>query len=91
VLLEIQGYDVILEMDWLAKHKATIDCERKLLTLVTPEGEKLVYKRNNHKQATQIISTTRAYKMLKKGSQAYLCAIEIAKNQEPDPREILVV
>ena len=27
VLLEIQGYNVILRMDWLARHKATIDCE----------------------------------------------------------------
>ena len=32
VLLEIQGYDVILGMDWLAKYKATIDCKRKILT-----------------------------------------------------------
>jgi len=62
VLLEIRWYDVILGMDWLAKHKETIDCERKLPTLVTLEGEKLVYKENNHKQATPIISTTRALK-----------------------------
>jgi len=58
VLSEIQGYDVILGMDWLAKHKETIDCERKLLTLVTLEGEKLVYKGTNHKLATPIISAT---------------------------------
>jgi len=38
VSLEIQGYDVILGMDWLAKQKATVDCEQKFLTLVTPEG-----------------------------------------------------
>ena len=55
VLLEIQGYDVILRMDWLAKHKAIINCQRKLLTLATPEGEKLVYKGTHHKQATPII------------------------------------
>jgi len=30
VWLEIQGYNVILGMDWLAKNKATTDCERKL-------------------------------------------------------------
>jgi len=53
VLLEIQGYDMILGMEWLSKHKATIDCERKLLALVIPKGEKLMYKRTNHKEATQ--------------------------------------
>jgi len=31
VLLEIQGYDVILGMDWLAKKKVTIGCERNFL------------------------------------------------------------
>jgi len=39
MLLEIQRYDVISGMDWLAKYKATIDCEGKLLTLATLEGE----------------------------------------------------
>ena len=51
MLLEIQGYDVILGMDWLAKHKATIDCEQKLLTLITLEGGKLVHRLTNPKQA----------------------------------------
>ena len=49
VLLEIHGCDVILGIDWLARHKPTIDCERKFLTLVTPKGEKLEYKGTNHK------------------------------------------
>jgi len=57
---------VILGMDWLAKHKTTIDYESKLLTLVTLEGEKFVYKGNNHKLATPIISVTLAFRMLKK-------------------------
>ena len=41
VWLEMQVYDVILGMDWLAKYKATIDCQKMLLTLTTPEGEKI--------------------------------------------------
>jgi len=44
VLLKIRGYDVILGMDWLVRHKATVDCKQKLLTFVTPEGERLLYK-----------------------------------------------
>jgi len=49
VLLKIQGYDVIFGMDWLAKHKATIAYEQKLVTLVTPEGERLLYRGTNPK------------------------------------------
>jgi hypothetical protein len=33
VVLPLHGYDVILGMDWLAKHFASIDCARKLVTL----------------------------------------------------------
>jgi len=38
VVLGIQGYDVILGMDWLTAYQATIDCKQKKLTLVTSEG-----------------------------------------------------
>ncbi|XP_059668766.1 uncharacterized protein LOC132313839 [Cornus florida] len=39
ILLEITGFDVILEMDWLASFRATIDCFRGRVTFCTPEGD----------------------------------------------------
>lgn len=33
VVFAMFGYDVILGMDWLAKHYANIDCTRKQVTL----------------------------------------------------------
>jgi len=44
VLLGIRGYDVILGMDWLTQYQATIDCNKKTLTLITSEGERIQYK-----------------------------------------------
>jgi len=44
ILLGIQGYDVILGMDWLTQYQATIDCNKKTLTLTTSEGERIQYK-----------------------------------------------
>ena len=44
IVLGIQGYDVILGMDSLTTYQATIDCKQKKLTLVTPEGENLIFK-----------------------------------------------
>ena len=35
MLLGIRGYDVILGMDWLTQYQATIDCNKKTLTLIT--------------------------------------------------------
>ena len=36
--LVIKDFDVILGMDWLARHGATIDCRRKKVTFDTPDG-----------------------------------------------------
>jgi len=82
---------VILGMDWLVEHRATIHYKRKILTLATPEGEKLVCRGSNHKKTTPIIIATQAFKMLKKGSQAYLYAVEIAETREPHRREVPIV
>ena len=38
ILLGIQGYDVMLGMDWLTKYQATIDYKQKMLVHGTPEG-----------------------------------------------------
>jgi hypothetical protein len=39
--LESNGIDIILEMDWLSKHKVLIDCAKKLVKLTTPDGKEL--------------------------------------------------
>jgi len=75
----------------LSKHKATTDCEQKILTLVTFEGERLVHKGVNSKQAIPLISATGEHKLLKKGCPAYLCVVKSAETLELDPKEIPVV
>ena len=39
VQLEIQGWDVVLQTNWLAKQKVTLDCENKLTTFSAIEEE----------------------------------------------------
>ena len=45
VPLTIQDFDVILGMDWLGKHHATIDCYNKIVTFNVIERNKVKYKR----------------------------------------------
>jgi len=49
------------------------------------------YRGSNPKKTTPIISATRAFKMLKKGCQGYLCTVQMAETLEPNLKEILVV
>jgi hypothetical protein len=41
IVLESKDIDVILEMDWLSKHKVLINCTKKSIKLTTPEGKEI--------------------------------------------------
>ena len=42
--LDLKDYDEILGMDWLAKHRATIDCKGKTVNFQTDGGEQFTFK-----------------------------------------------
>jgi len=91
ILLGIQGYDVILGMDWLAKYRVTIDCNQKMLVLVTPEGESLVYKGKHPNHTIPLISAAKAHKLVRKGCTSFLCAVEVINTPELELKNILIV
>jgi hypothetical protein len=43
IVLESKGIDVILEMDWLSKHKGMINCAKKAVRLTTSSGKGVEY------------------------------------------------
>jgi hypothetical protein len=43
IVLESNGIDVILGMDWLRKHKVHIDCVKKSIKLTTPGGKEMEF------------------------------------------------
>jgi hypothetical protein len=43
IVLESKGIDVILGMDWLSKHKVLINCAKKSVKLITPEGKEMEF------------------------------------------------
>ena len=56
VILESQGLDVILGMDWLSKYEGNIDCASKLILLTTPEGKRVKYVSRHAPRRTQVNS-----------------------------------
>ena len=91
ILLGIYGYDVILGMDWLTKYQAMIDCNRRTLVVVTPEGERFTYREDYPTPIVPLISATKACKLVEKGCTAYLCAIEVTETPEVTLRNIPIV
>jgi hypothetical protein len=47
IVLESKGIDVILEMDWLCKHKGMINCAKKAVRLTTTSGKEMKYVAEN--------------------------------------------
>ena len=62
-----------------------------MLTIVTPEGESLTYKGSYDTPNISLISAIRAYKLVKKGCTAYLCAVEITETSGLKSEDIPLV
>jgi hypothetical protein len=43
IVLLSKGIYIILEINWLSKHKALIDCARKSIKLTTPNGKEMEF------------------------------------------------
>jgi hypothetical protein len=43
IVLKSKGIDVILEMDWLSKHKVLIDCTKNSVRMTTPDGKEMEF------------------------------------------------
>ena len=83
-------------MDWLSKHRATLDCYKKEVRLVRPEEPSVIFRGIRREIAPSLINAMTASKMLRKGCQGYL-AFVVDRRQEgtrlevtrPDPDTLL--
>ena len=75
VLLDVMDFDVILGMDWLSQHFATVDCQRKevIFRISNDEEFKLVGDKSSAPQ--NFISAITARKILRKRCQGYLVLV----------------
>ena len=72
IVLDIHDFDIILGMDWLAKHRATVDCYMKEVQFSQPGEPKVIFCGERKILSTSLISVTQANKMLRKACQGYL-------------------
>ena len=59
IILESQGLDVILGMDWLSMYGGNLDCTSKSICLTTPKGRRIKYVSRHVPKRTQVNSQTR--------------------------------
>ncbi|KAL5837054.1 hypothetical protein ACOSQ3_014223 [Xanthoceras sorbifolium] len=73
--LPFHEFDVILGMDWLTRHKVMIDCELKRVILRTADGAEITMVGERMDFLSNVISTTAACKLIRKGCEAYLAQV----------------
>ena len=64
--------DVILGMDWLSTHNASVDCFTKKIMFRKPGYTELEFESDTRVLPTYVISTLEAKRLLHKGCEAYL-------------------
>ena len=75
IVLGIHDFDIILGMDWLSRHRATLDCYKKEVRLVRPEELGVIFRGIRREIAPSLINAMTASKMLWKGCQGYLAFV----------------
>ncbi len=75
VLRQLQDFDVVLGMDWLSRHYATIDCRERTVTLHEPGQEQYIYRGCQSTLFAATISSARARQMMSHGCIAFLVTV----------------
>ena len=75
IALYINGYDVILGMDWLSKYYVLMDCKTKNIKLCIPNEPILECDCIKTKETLEIVSGEKERKFLKKGAVGFMAYI----------------
>ena len=75
VLLNLQDFDVILVMDWLASYHASVDCFWKRVIFSIPGQPKFSFEGEHADRPLLMILALRASSLLKKGFQGFLAYV----------------
>ena len=87
----MHDFDIILGMDWLCKHRATIDCQSKKIVFGDVNSPDFVYQGSQPSKVVKLISSLKARRMISKGSEGYLAFVKDTSKDEPSLEDYPVV
>ena len=75
VALDMRDFDVVLSMDWISRHRATLDCYKKEVKLHRPGILEVKFRGIRRELSSSMISALAVQRMLRKGCQGYLAYV----------------
>ena len=91
VALDMRDFDVVLGMDWLSRHRATLDCYKKEVKFHRPGKLEVKFRGMRRELSSNMISAMAAQRMLRKGCQGYLAYVVETEKEGTLVDEIPVV
>ncbi|XP_076943902.1 uncharacterized protein LOC143614308 [Bidens hawaiensis] len=89
--IELGSFDVVIGMDWLSAHQASIGCHEKAVRIPVANGEVLIVQGEEGGTAMGVISMMRAQKLLRKGHLAVLAMVSDTRTEEKRIEDIPIV
>ena len=75
ITLPFHEFDFILGMDWLSKHRAIVDCDKKTILLKCPDLSEVTVQGIRSEPISNVILAMQARRFLRKGCEAFLALI----------------
>ncbi|KAA3484736.1 DNA/RNA polymerases superfamily protein [Gossypium australe] len=75
-------FDLILDMDWLVKYRANLDCAAKRMVLKTPEDNEVLVLGEKQNYLSNVVSALKAKRMVRKGCEAFLTFVSALEAKE---------
>ena len=89
--LSFHEFDLILGMDWLSKHRAIVDCDKKVVRLKCYDLSEVIVHGSQSGAVSNVISAMQARRLLRKGCEAFLALVLDSKRGQVDVENIPVV
>ncbi|GKV34371.1 hypothetical protein SLEP1_g42748 [Rubroshorea leprosula] len=90
-VLDISDFDIILGMDWLSEHFASIDCHRKWVIFNIPGEPEFSFQGSGSFAPPVVVSALQAQKYLVNGCQGFLVSVTDASSVTSRLEDIPVV
>ncbi|XP_076908408.1 uncharacterized protein LOC143565276 [Bidens hawaiensis] len=90
-VITLEGFDVVLGMDWLSEFEAQIVCKSRLIRLKSADGDTVTVYGDKESSGLNIISMIKAEGLLRQGCIAYLSYLVKATADEREVKDVLVM
>ncbi|XP_018855499.2 uncharacterized protein K02A2.6-like, partial [Juglans regia] len=91
IVFKLLGFDIILDMDWLYRYSANIDCRRRVIGFQLSDEDYLEFVGSKLKARPSVISAVQAKKDIACGADAFLAQVASTPSEKKSLADIPVV